>query len=124
MSANSNPEIFEPLDEFFSEKKHFTWYSDIFTENEKWHSEMVALPWEQKYPVALAIVNYHWDKRTKADREWIATNLAKGNGDLSFLQCFAVQMEKVNGKWQYRFCSNSLSGPSYDYCKREYLRTL
>lgn len=123
-SAKGNPEIFEPLDEFFKEERHFAYFSNVFKANEKWHSENVILPWEEKYPVALAIVNYHWKSRTKSDRERIATNLAKGYGDLSFLQCFAVSMERVNGKWQYVFCSNGLSGPSYDYCKREYVRSI
>ena len=50
------------------------------------------------------------------ERAWA---LAAGRGDLSYFQCFYIEI--YNGK----ICvSNSLSGDAYDYCKRMYSRSI
>jgi hypothetical protein len=116
--------IYEPLNEFFKDERHF-WYHTKFREpGEKYHSELVRVPFEWKYEFALAVVNFHWRRRTKSEREWIAVKLAKGEGDLSMLQSFQLELRKTDGEWVYDYCTSGLSGPNYDWCKRKYLQSL
>lgn len=122
--ANGN-EVYEPLDFFFcSTGQHVYYYTDFGTPNEKYHSYTAQIPWEQKLPIARRIVDFHWKNRTKAYREQIAVSLAKGEGDLSMLQSFQLELRKNGSKWEYQYCTCGLSGPNYDYCKRKYLQSL
>ena len=116
--------VYEPLNEFFKPERHFYYYTNFRQPNERYHNERVVVPWEWKYEFALAIVNFHWKSRTKADREWIATSLAKGNGDLSYLQSFQLKLRKNGSVWEYDYCTSGLSGPNYDHCKRKYLQSI
>ncbi len=116
--------VYEPLNAFFNETVYVSWFSDLMKPNEKWHAFNAVLPWDLKYPEALEIVNFHWRNRTKADRERIATCLAKGRGDLSFLQSFHVCFRKTDGKWVQEYCTSGLSGPNYDFCRRKYLQSI
>lgn len=117
--------VYEPLDVFFrreNEYHYFVHYGEPGREH--YNHERVSVPWEWKYDFALAIVNFHWSRRTKADREWIATQLAKGEGDLSMLQSFILELRRNGGRWEYDFCTSGLSGPNHDWCKRKYLQSL
>lgn len=82
------------------------------------------MPWVWKYEFAVQMVNFHWKRKTKAEREAIALALAKGEGDLSMLQSFQIELRKEDGEWLYNYCTSGLSGPNYDYCKREYLKSI
>jgi hypothetical protein len=53
-----------------------------------------------------------------ARRAEVAEGLREGLGDLDLFQCFYFNYKKGRGVW----CSNSLSGEAFDYCKRKYLR--
>lgn len=117
-------EVYEPLDEFFRDQVHVMYFTGFGTANEKWHDDYVSLPWEQKLPIAQKIVDFHWRNRTKGERAKIAERLAKGDGDLSFLQSFQVSIQKEDGKWSFQYCTSSLSGPNYDWCKRKWLQSL
>ena len=121
---NEGVRVYEPLNAFFNETVYVSWFSDLGGPNEKWHAFHAVLPWELKYAVALEIVNFHWSRRTKSERERIATSLAKGDGDLSFLQSFHVCFRKTDGKWVQEYCTSGLSGPNYDWCKRKYLQSI
>ena len=122
--AHGADRVYLPLNEFFAtESRHF-YYTNYGEPNERYHNERVVVPWEWKYELAIAIVNFHWKSRTKADREWIAVNLAKGEGDLSMLQSFQLELRKNGSVWKYDFCTSGLSGPNYDYCKRKYLQSI
>lgn len=122
--AHGADRVYLPLNEFFAtESRHF-YYTNYGEPNERYHNERVVVPWEWKYEFAIAIVNFHWKSRTKADREWIAVNLAKGEGDLQMLQSFQLELRKSGSVWKYDFCTSGLSGPNYDYCKRKYLRSI
>lgn len=116
--------VYEPLNEFFAVELRYYYITNYGMPNERFHNERVSVPWEWKYEFALAIVNFHWSRRTKADREWIATQLAKGEGDLSMLQSFILELRKNDGVWEYDFCTSGLSGPNHDYCKRKYLQSI
>jgi len=116
--------VYEPVSEFFKSERHFFYYTKFREPGEKYHSEIVSAPMEWKYEFALAIVNFHWRTKTKAEREWIAENLAKGNGDLSMLQSFIFELRKDDGVWVYDYCTSGLSGPDYDWCKRQYLKSI
>lgn len=122
--ANGN-EVYEPLDFFFcSTGQHVYYYTDFGTPNEKYHSYIAQIPWEQKLPIARRIVDFHWSSRTKSDRERIAVALAQGEGDLSYLNSFQLELRKNGSKWEYQYCTSGLSGPNYDYCKRKYLQSI
>ena len=41
-----------------------------------------------------------------------------GRGELDYFQCFYIDYSKKYGV----YCSNSLSGEAYNYCKRMYLK--
>lgn len=122
--ANGN-EVYEPLDFFFDPNgQHVYFYTDFGTSREKYHSFIAVAPWEAKLDIARQIVDFHWSSRTKADRERIAVSLAKGEGGLSMLQSFQLELRKNGSKWEYQSCTCGLSGPNYDYCKRKYLQSL
>lgn len=56
---------------------------------------------------------------TKGERRAeVAEGLARGWGDLTLFQCFYIDYKKGRGV----YCSNSLSGEAFDYCRRKYLR--
>lgn len=116
--------VYETLEYFFRDEWHFHYFTDYGTLKERWHNERISVPWEQKLPIAQEIVDFHWRSRTKAERQRIATALAKGEGDLSYLASFCLSLRKENGKWQYHYCTSGISGPNQDYCKRKYLRSL
>lgn len=116
--------IYLPLNEFFATESRHYYYTNFGEPNERYHAVRVSVPEEWKYEFALAIVNFHWSRRTKTERERIATQLAKGEGDLSMLQSFQLELEKKNGVWGYDFCTSGLSGPNYDWCKRKYLQSI
>lgn len=122
--ARTRTQVYRPLNEFFAEELHFCYFSNFGKPDEKWHNEMVRTTWDVKYPIALAIVDFHWSRKSGRERRRIAVSLAKGEGDLSFLQSFNVSVEKTNGRWQYEYCTCGLSGPNYDWCKRKYLQSL
>lgn len=128
LSANHGPNpgarVYEALNEFFRDEMHVMYFTGIGTANEKYQHDRVSLPWDQKLAVAQKIVDFHWRPRTKGERLRIAESLAKGYGDLSMLQTFIVELRKNGGKWEYNFCTCCLSGPSYDWCKRQYLRSI
>lgn len=44
--------------------------------------------------------------------------LLDGSGELDYFQCFYIDYSKKYGV----YCSNSLSGDAYNYCKRMYLK--
>ena len=44
--------------------------------------------------------------------------LMDGRGELDYFQCFYIDYSKKYGV----YCSNSLSGDAYNYCKRMYLK--
>lgn len=56
---------------------------------------------------------------TKTKRAELAEALVNGKGDLSLFQCFYI--EKGN---RGIYCSNSLSGSAFNYCKRNYLKQI
>ena len=116
--------VYEPLNEFFARERHFYYYTNFREANERYHNEIVVVPWEWKLEFARRIVDFHWRSRTKREREWIATNLAQGNGDLSFLQSFQLELRKNGSAWEYDFCTSGLSGPNHDWCKRKYVQSL
>lgn len=117
-------EVYETLEDFCKCEWEFNYFKNFAEPGERYVHERVVCPWELKYPVCKEIVDFHWGGRTKAERERIATALAQGEGDLSFLHCFQLEMRKTNGKWEYDYCTSSLSGPNYDYCKRKYLQSI
>lgn len=53
-----------------------------------------------------------------ARRAEVAEGLREGWGDLSLFQCFYFSYKPGRGVW----CSNSLSGEAFEYCRRKYLR--
>ena len=116
--------VYEPLNEFFAPERHFYYYTNFRGPGEKWHNEQVSMPWEWKYEFAEKIVNFHWSRKTKAERERIATSLAKGEGDLSLLQSFQLELRRNGSAWEYDFCTSGLSGPNHDWCKRKYLQSI
>lgn len=116
--------VYESLEEFFKAERHFYYYVNFAEPGERWVNEIVTVPWEQKLPIAQEIVDFHWSRRTKAERLRIATALAKGEGDLSYLYSFCLDLCKENGRWVYKYCTSGISGPDYDYCKRKYLQSL
>ncbi len=122
-----NVKVYEQLNDFFSQE-FCVMYIIVETapENGRYKTvyESVSVPWEEKYPVAQKIVDFHWPSRTKGERWRIAERIAKGEGDLSLLQTFIVEMMKKNGAWEYVYCTSGLSGPSYNWCKRRYLRSI
>lgn len=122
--SHGKERVYIPLNEFFGTEQHYYYFSHYNEPNERYHAERVIAPWEWKYEFALAVVNFHWRSRTKADREWIARQLAKGEGDLSMLQSFQMELRKNNGVWMYDYCTSGLSGPNYDYCRRKYLQSI
>lgn len=117
-------EVYETLTDFFGETWHFYYFTDFATTDERWHDDYVSVPWEEKLPIARTIVDYHWSRKPKYERERIAEALAKGCGDLSYLQSFQVSIKKEDGKWTYKYCTCSLSGPNYDWCRRKYLQSI
>lgn len=117
-------EVYETMQDLFGYRWHFCYFTNLMHPGEKYHNVYIELPWEQKYELALRCVNRTWRTKPKYVREQIATALAQGKGDLSMLQCFQVSIVKNGSKWEYQYCSSSLSGPNYDYCKRMYLRSL
>ena len=123
-NKRSREEVYEPLNEFFAESSHVMYFVNFGEPDERFVNEWVVLPWTEKLAVAQAIVDFHWRSRTKAERLRIAEALAKGKGDLSFLQSFMLSMLKTNGRWAYNYCTCGLSGPNYDWCKRKYLRSI
>ena len=60
--------------------------------------------------------NYLYSKGERRDE--VAEGLARGYGDLSLFQCFYISYSKKYGV----YCSNSLSGDAFNYCRRKYLR--
>lgn len=116
--------MYETVNFLFERQQHVYYFTNCMKPNERWHSFMAVLPWEQKLDLARRIVDFHWRNRTKGERAWIAEQLARGRGDLSFLQSFSVSIDCVGGKWTYQYCTCSLSGPNYDYCRRKYLQSL
>ena len=116
--------VYLPADEFFATESHHYYYTNFREPNERYHAERVSVPWVWKYEFALAVVNFHWRRRTKAEREWIAEQLAKGEGELSMLRSFQLELRRNDGVWEYDFCTSGLSGPNSDWCKRKYLQSL
>lgn len=123
--AHGERRVYEPLNDFFAREKEYHYFVHYGEPGrEHYNHETVSVPWEWKYQFAEQIVNFHWKRKSKSEREWIATNLAKGEGDLSMLQSFQLELRRNGSKWEYDFCTSSLSGPNYDWCKRMYLRSL
>lgn len=83
----------------------------------------VSLPASEKMPIIQEIVNFHFSRKTKAERARIAEALANGNGELEYLESFFCDFGH-NGRWLFLYCTSSLSGPNYDYCKRKYLQSI
>lgn len=48
----------------------------------------------------------------------IVEALMNGRGDLSLFQCFYIEYSPKHGV----YCSNSLSGEAFEYCRRAYVR--
>ena len=122
--AHGADRVYLPLNEFFATENRHLYYTNYGEQNEAYHNERVCVPWEWKYGFALSVVNFHWGKRTRAERERIATSLAQGEGDLSMLQSFQLELRRNGSKWEYDFCTSGLSGPNHDYCKRKYLQSI
>ena len=57
---------------------------------------------------------------TKGRRAELAEALVEGKGDLSLFQCFYIEYKPKYGI----YCSNSLCGPAFNYCKRNYLKQI
>ena len=57
---------------------------------------------------------------TKGRRAELAEALVEGKGDLSLFQCFYIGYKPKYGI----YCSNSLSGSAFNYCKRNYLKQI
>ena len=57
---------------------------------------------------------------TKGRRSELAEALMDGRGDLSLFQCFYIRYTPKYGI----YCSNSLSGSAFNYCKRNYLKQI
>lgn len=60
--------------------------------------------------------NYLYNKGARQAE--VAEGLARGWGDFSLFQCFYISYSKKYGV----YCSNSLSGEAFNYCRRKYLR--
>lgn len=116
--------VYESMEYFFAESLHVNYFTNYGKPDEKWHNDMAVLPWEEKYPIALAIVNFHWARKSGRERRRIAVSIAKGEGELHYLNDFSVCIRKTNGRWQYEYCTCGLSGPNYDWCKRKYLQSI
>lgn len=116
--------VYESIESLFAESLHVYYFTGIGTPDEKWHNDMAVLPWDEKYPIAHAIVNFHWPRKSGIERSRIASSMAKGEGELHYLNDFQVCILKENGKWTYKYCTCGLSGPNYDYCKRKYLQSI
>ena len=65
-----------------------------------------------KREVAELFVNRNFSNKSKATKEFIINSLIHVRCDLSFFQCF------------YTSGGNSLSGTSYDYCKRGFMKSV
>ena len=67
---------------------------------------------ELKAKIADRFIARNFKRKNKAEKEMIKNALINKQCDLSYFQCF------------YTEGSNSLSGPAYDYCKREFLKSI
>ena len=122
--THGDRQIYLPASIFFAEESRHNYFTDYGGPNERYHAERVSVPWEWKYEFATAVVNFHWPRRTKQEREYIARQLAMGKGELSVLEDFQLELRKTNGIWAYDYCTCGLSGPNYDWCKRTYIHSI
>ena len=66
-------------------------------------------------------ITFHLSDDAKRDAaELFAEALMDGRGDLSLFQCFYSRYTPKYGI----YCSNSLSGSAFNYCKRNYLKQI
>ena len=65
-----------------------------------------------KSTIADRVIEHNFKRKTRATKDAIKKALISQRCDLSYLQCF------------YTSGGNSLSGDAYDYCKRNFLKTI